>query len=126
MNKRERRFHRDDLQRARAGQTVVRLDLAVRRIDDRFQRRELRVNAELGRRRVLIRKLQLIGRIDLDVELDRLDRRPGQPHRFRAVAALGQRLDLQRAAERVRVVLQRDDAQHRRSVRIDQHDAAFE
>jgi len=45
----------------------------------------LRLDAELDRRAVLIGKFQLIGGIDLGVELDRLHRRSGQPHRFRAV-----------------------------------------
>ena len=44
----------------------------------------------------------------------------------RSPALAADALHLQRARERVGVVLQRDDALHRRSVRVDQDDAALE
>src|SRR5207245_4565569 len=68
----------------------------------------------------------LICRVNLRVHLDRLHGRPGETQRFRTVAALFDRLRLQRAGERVRVVLQRDNSLHRTRVGVEQHDPAFE
>ena len=77
---------------------------------------------------VLVRELELVGGVDLGVELDRLDRRAGQPERLRAIAALGGALDLQRARQRVGIVLQDDDAvrQDGERVRIEQDEAALQ
>jgi hypothetical protein len=84
------------------------------------------VDAELGDVRVLVGELKLVGRVDLGFELDGLDRRPRQAQRLRAVAALADGLHLKAAAERVRVVLQRDDALDDRGLRVDEHDAALQ
>ena len=64
---------------------------------------------------VLVGEFELVGRVDLGVELDRLDRRTLQAERLRALAAAvaADALDLVAARERVRVVLQRDDAPQR-------------
>src|SRR6185503_18536570 len=107
------------------GETVVRLELAVGRIDDCFERGQLRIDARLSSVGILIRKLQLIGRVNLDIDLYCLDRRPREAQRIRAVTPFGQCLYLQSAAERIRVVLKRDNAQHRRGVGIDQYDPAL-
>ena len=73
---------------------------------------ELRLQAVLHRVGKLPGKFQLIGGVEFGLELDGLDRRPAQPQRVDAHAVLTarHRLDLQRAAQGVRVVLQRDDA----------------
>src|SRR5262249_6696604 len=42
------------------------------------------------------------------------------------VAAIAERLDLRTARERVRVVLQNDDALHGSAVGVEQHDSAFQ
>src|ERR1044071_2339283 len=89
---RERAFHRYDLEGARAREAIVRLNLAVRRIDNRLEGRELRMNPELNGILVLVGKFELVRRIDLRVELDRLHRRAGQPQRIGSIAALGQRI----------------------------------
>ena len=77
---------------------------------------------------VLVRELELIGGVDLGIELDRLDRRAGEPQRFRTVAALGGALDLQRARQRVGIVLKDDDAarQDGERIRIEQDEAALQ
>ena len=41
---------------------------------------------------VRIGRLELVGRVDLDVELDRFDRRTAEPHRLAARAAVAARL----------------------------------
>ncbi len=66
-----------------------------------------------------------IGRVDFDLDLDRLDGRALEPQRLQVIAALAAHpLDLQAARQGVRVVLQGDDPQHRAGVGVDQHDAA--
>ena len=95
-------------------------------MNEHFEHRQLRLDAQLHRVRILIGKFQLVGGVDLGVELDRLHRRPLQPQRLRAIAALAGALDLQSAGQRLGIVLQRDDPLHPRRLRIDQHDAAFE
>ena len=69
------------------GERVVGLQLLAARINDRFERRELGMNSDFDRVGILIRKLELIGRVDLRLELDRFDRRPFEPQNFRAIAA---------------------------------------
>src|ERR1043166_9188003 len=121
-----RALDRYDLEGARAPEAIVGLNLAVRRINNRLEGRELRIYSELNGILILLGKFQLVRRIDLRVELDRLHRRAGESQRVGSIAALGQRFDLQRSRERVGIVLQRDDPQHGGSGGIDQHDAAFE
>src|SRR5205823_10167441 len=75
---------------------------------------------------VLVRKLELVGCIDLGHERDRLDGRTLEAERLRAVAFGSSALDLETAAQRVRVVLERDHALQGRRVRVDQHEAAFD
>ncbi len=96
-------------------------------IDQRLQHRELRLDAALHRRAILIGEFQLVGGVDLGVELDGLDRRSLEAQRLRPLPGLRARgLDLQGAGDGVRVVLERDDALHLARVGIDQHQAAFE
>ena len=57
------------------------------RVNDRFERGELRMNADLNRVCILVRKFELIGRVDLRLELDRFDRRTFEPQNLRAIAA---------------------------------------
>ena len=70
------RLHRGDLQSPRLRQAVVGLQLAAGRVDDGFERRQDRVDAELDARR--IGSLQLVRGVDLGVDFDGLDRRPFQ------------------------------------------------
>ena len=84
---RQRRLERQHLEHARAGERVVRLQVVGARVDERLERRELRVDAELDRVRVRLGIVELVGRVDLGLELDRLDRGALQPQRLRAVAA---------------------------------------
>jgi hypothetical protein len=86
---------------------------------------DLRLNSERDSVRVLVWILQHVGRVDLGFELDGLDRRTLEAQRLEViggVTACG--LDLHRPRERVRVVLERDDPEHARGVRIDDDDAA--
>ena len=84
------------------------------------------MNPERGRIRVLLRKLELIGRVDLGLELDRLDRRPFQAQRFRAISALRAdplRLEAARSVSGLYCsAMMRDTAP---TLRIEQDDAAF-
>ena len=66
---------------------ATRLQVVGARIDERLERRELRLDAERDCVGVLVGILELVGRVDLGLELDRLDRRALQPERLRAVAA---------------------------------------
>src|SRR6185369_301643 len=84
------------------------------------------MNAKLGSGGVLVGKLELIGGVDLDVHFDRFHRWTSETHHIGAIAAFRQRFDLERAIECLRVVLQRDYAQHHGSLRIDENDSAFE
>ena len=71
----ERRLHRRDLQRAERREHVVGDQPCARRVHQRLEHGELRLNAVLHGDRVQFRELELIGGIDLGVELDGLDRR---------------------------------------------------
>src|SRR5262249_27154640 len=95
----------------------------ARRIGEHFQRRELRIDADAGRGAVAL--LELICRIDVDVNLDGLLRRTGETQRLRAraVAARGPRLD--RARQRVGIVLEHDHRRHRVG-RADADDGTFQ
>jgi len=64
--------------------------------------------------------------VDFGVELYRLNRRAGKAHCFRAITDILDSLRLQRAGERLWIVLERDDALDRGAVRIEQHQAAFD
>ena len=110
----ERRHGRQDLERARGRLRGNRKQLAAGRVDQRLEHRELRRDAEIHRSGVAVGKLELVGGVDLGLELDALDRRALEPERLRALAgavAAGA-LHLQRARQRVRIVLQRDNALH--------------
>ena len=77
--------------------------------------------------RILIGEFELVGGVDLGVELDGLDRRSLEAQGLRPLPGLRARgLDLQRAGDGVRIVLERDDALHLGRVGVDQHQAAFE
>jgi len=118
----ERRLHRNDLQRAGLREAAVLLNLPARRINDRLQRRELRIDALRCSDGILVRKFFLIRRIDFRIELDRLHRRPGQPQRLGAIAALAREtLDLKTARQRLRIELQNNQPLYRRAVGIDQN-----
>lgn len=83
------------------------------------------MQADLRRRAV--GDFELIGGVDLGIDLDGFDRRPLEPQRLRAIPTLtAHALHLQAARDGVRVLLQGDDTLHRRGGRVDQHDAAFE
>ena len=89
-------------------------------IDQHLELRELRMQAVLHRQRILVGKFELVGGVELGLDLDGLDRRPAQAQRIDAHAVLParHRLDLQRARQRVRVVLQRDHALDHGRVRV--------
>ena len=75
---------------------------------------------------ILIRKLQLVGSIDFNIQLESFDRWAGQAQGLGAIAALtAYTLHLQGSGERIRVILQCDDPQHRRSLRVYQNYTAF-
>ena len=99
-----------------------------RRVDQHFELRQLRMQAKLRGDGKLIRELELVGGVELGFDLDRLDRRAAQAQRIHPHAVLSSRhrLNLQRAGQRVRVVLQRDDALHHGRVRIHGDDAALD
>jgi hypothetical protein len=62
-----------------------------------------------------------------DVELVALDGGAFDAKRLRPIATVGTgRLDLERAAQRFRIVLQRDRAAHRAALGIEEHEAALE
>ena len=85
---------------------------------------QLRVDADLAHGR--LGQLELVGGVNLGLDPERLHRRALQAQRLAAVAALRpDALHLQRARERVRVVLQGDDPLHRAGGRVQQHDAAL-
>src|SRR5678816_2521862 len=86
------------------------------------------MNPNLDRVRILIRKLQLVGRIDFRIELDCLDRRSLEAQNLRAIAAAlrTHSLNLKRASHGIGKVLQRDDAAHRCRVGVDKDNAAFQ
>ena len=98
------------------------------RIHQHFQLRQLRLQTKLRGDGKLPGKLQLVGGIQLDFDLDRLDRRPTQAQRIDASPILRAlySLNLERAAQRVRVVLQSDHALQRRRHRIHGDDATFD
>ncbi len=54
---------------------------------------------------VLAREFELVGGVDLRVELDRLDGRALETQRLQPVAAVAGRLHLQRARQRIGIVL---------------------
>ncbi len=122
----QRRFHRGDLEGAGLAQVALGLELSAGRIDDRVQRGELRLNAELHSVGALIGKLQLIGCVDLDLaEVNRFHGRPGKAQGFRSVTARTfDALYIQTGCKGFGAVSQGDHALHRRGIRIDQHDAA--
>ena len=76
----QRRDHRRDLERAGLRERVVCLQLRARRINNYFQRSQQRMDSNFRRRH--IRGFELISRVNFGVELDRLNRRPGQAQRF--------------------------------------------
>src|SRR3972149_9203439 len=72
---------------------------------------------------------ELVGGVDLGVQFDCFHGRTLEPHRIRTIAAFAgnlHRFGLERAAERIGVVLQHDDALDGGRLRIDQDEAAFE
>ena len=98
------------------------------RVDQRLEHRELRRDAERDGVGVAVGEFELVGGVDLGVELDRLDRRPLEPERLRALAAAvaADALHLVAARQRVGVVLQRDRALASRRRRREHDEAAFD
>ena len=84
------------------------------------------MQSQRDRVRVVLGELELVGGVELRVELDRLDRRSGEPESLRAVAVATGALDLQRAREAVRVVLERDDAADGARGGVGQHEPALD
>ena len=124
---RQRRLQREDLEHARPRERVVRLERVRARMDEALERRQLRVDAESDGVGVARRVLEPVGGVDLGLELDRLDAGALEAERLRAIAALAAaRLHLQRARERVRVVLERDHAQDPCGLRVDLDDPALQ
>ena len=102
------------------------LQLPAARIHEQLERGELRQDAGLPGGRVPV--VELVDGVDLGVELVCLDRRALEPERLRAIRpAFGtDRLGLQRAAQRLGVVLQRDHADDPAGVGLDERDPAVE
>ena len=84
------------------------------------------MNTDLHRVRVLIGEFELVRSVNRGVEFNRFHRRAGEASGFRTITTILHRLRLKTAAQSLRVVLQRDDAQRRRVVRVNKHDAGFE
>ena len=82
---------------------MVRGQLSCARIQQGFERRELRRNSGFPDRTVS--GFHVVGRVDFRIQLDGLHRRPLQPERFGPVSTLACPLHLQRPAKRLRVVL---------------------
>jgi hypothetical protein len=71
--------------------------------------------------------LHSVGAIEFGVELDGFNRRSLQSHLIDMRPGLrADALHLQGAGQRFRVVLQRDDPQHRRGIEIDQHQSSLQ
>ena len=73
---------------------------------------------------MLVGKLQLVGGVDLGIELERFGRRAFQAQWLGKRAARLGGLRLQRTGQGFRVVLQRNDPLHGAAGRIDQDQAA--
>ena len=112
---RERRLHRRDLERAASSPArSTAASCALGRMHERL--RAPRAAAGCRARpasRILIGKLELIGRVDLGVELDRLDRRALEAQRLdRSPPSPPAAWTCSVRVSESRVVLQRDHAQH--------------
>ena len=86
--------------------TSLAIEYAARRINQQFQRRKLRRDAEVRRRGVA--SGQQIRGVDLDVAMDGLNRRAFETQHFSAVGQIAHALRLQAAADGLRVVLEVD------------------
>ena len=82
------------------------------------------MQSELHHVRIVVGKFELVGGVELGLDLEGFDRWPLQPQRLGAVAGLTDALHLQRARNLVGIVLQRDHAPDRAGRRIDQNKAA--
>ena len=107
------------------GETLIRLKLRDRWIDDCFESSELGQYAELQGIGILVGLFQLIGCVDFRVNFYRFDGRTLQAQSFAAVALRANSLYLQSAGQGVRIVLQDDDTNYRGSVRVHQYQPAF-
>jgi len=98
------------------------------RVDERFERGELRRDAVGHRVGVVVREFELVRGVDLGLELDRFDGRPLQAKGLRTLAAAvaTHALHLVAARERVGVVLQRDRALHNATARREHDEAALD
>ncbi len=119
-----RRVHRDDLERAGVRVGIGCRELRARRIDDGLERGELRRDAGIGRHEDSLRgsastSVASISASSLIVSI-------GGP--LRRIWSTCGPLSVPTPCtcsvrdQRLRVVLQRNDAQHRRRSRVDQHD----
>jgi len=116
-------FRGNDLDRAGRQQRHVGDDQGTLGVDQHLQGRELRIDAQGGRQG--IRLFQPVGRIELDIQLDVLDRRALQAQGLGAITPLSaRRLRLQGAGQGIGVVLKHDHARQRVE-RIDADDGAF-
>ena len=112
---------------SRTGLGVDPEQLGAGRVRQGLQQRKLRLDAEGDGGGVPVGELQLVGGVDFGIQLDGLHRRAFEAHGLGAVAGLAAGgLHLQGAGQRVRVVLQRNDAQHTCRLGINQHNATFE
>ena len=123
---RQRRLHGCDLQRARRRQRLAGEQGRRARIDQRLEHRQARRDAGGDHVGVLVGEFEAIGRVDVGLQPEGLDRRPLQPQRLGAIRPLAGALHLQATREFFGVVLQRDHPAHLRRGRLDQHDAAFD
>ena len=78
-----------------------------------------------GGNRVLRRRGQLVGRVDLGNDIDRFDGRPFETENFRPIRLIADALRLQTAGNRVGVVLQDDEAARDTRIRVQHDDAAL-
>src|SRR5207245_693735 len=120
-----RRFHWNNFECAGLGETLIRLKLRDRWIDDCFESSELGQYAELQGIGILVGLFQLIGCVDFRVNFYRFDGGTLQAQSFAAVALRANSLYLQGAGQGVRIVLQDDDTNYRGSVRVHQYQPAF-
>ena len=118
---------REHLECAAPSDRVVALERLARGLHEQLEGREFGVDADLGRRPVLVGVLKAVSRVDLGLDLDGLCCSALDAQRLGLVAArLARCLHLHRAAQRVRVVLQRDRAQRAPAPDIHLDEAALD
>ncbi len=121
-------FKGDHFEGAAIGEVVVGDQSLDSGIDEHLKLGELGLEAELGGDGEIFGLFELVGCIQLGLELDGLDRGAAKAQSIDAdaVLAAGHSLYLEAAAERVGIVLKRDDVLHRGAGGIEGDDTASE